>query len=70
MWPKEGEDMRVTVDLSADEIEDLHLLAKESHRTVAGEIAWAVIAHLRANGDGAPGAVEPPPRDNGDEHPF
>ena len=63
-------DMRVSIDLSAKEAWAIRRVAEESRRTVAGEIAWAVVSHVRAKGYCEPGAVEPPPGDHDDEHPF
>ena len=51
--------MRVSVRLSAAEAEALHQVAKKSHRTVAGEVTWAVLSHIKANGYVEPQAPEP-----------
>ena len=40
--------MRVSLDLSADEVEKLQRVAKTSRRTVAGEVSWVVMNHIVA----------------------
>ena len=63
--------MRVSLHLSAAEVEALHQVAKQSLRTVAGEVTWAVLSHIKANGYVEPQAPEPPADDpEDDEHPF
>ena len=59
--------MRVYLDLLPDEVTEIQRVAKRSHRTVAQEVAWAVLIHIGANGhdDGRP---QDGPDD--DEHPF
>ena len=73
--------MRVNLDLSAEEVTAIRLLAKKNHRTAAGEIAHVLLDHLKARGyvpkplvetagTGTTGGstVAPPPPDDG--HPF
>ena len=63
--------MRVTIALSADEAKALRIVAKANHRSTAGEIVWAVLGHLKANGYVGPPTVWPAEQDaSGDEHPF
>ena len=58
--------MRVSLHLSAAEVEAIQRLAKRSHRTVAGEIAWAVLSHLKANGYVENQASDPKAGDDGE----
>ena len=51
--------MRVSLHLSAAEVKALQRVAKKSHRTVGGEVAWAVLSHIKANGYVEPQAPEP-----------
>ena len=60
-WPPEGDDMRVSLHLSAAEVQALQRVAKTRHRTVAGEVAWAGLSHIKANGYVEPQAPEPTP---------
>ena len=53
--------MRVSLHLSTAEVEMLHQVAKQSLRTVAGEVTWAVLSHIKANGYVEPQAPEPTP---------
>ena len=63
--------MRVSLLLTAAEVEALHQVAKQSLRTLAGEVTWAVLSHIKANGYVKPQAPEPPSDDpEDDEHPF
>ena len=62
--------MRVSLDLSADEVEALQRVAKTSRRTVAGEVSWAVMRHIVASGYVKPRAQKPPADDPEDEEPF
>ena len=63
--------MRVSLLLSTAEVKALHQVAKQSLRTVAGEVTWAVLSHIKANGYVEPQAPEPPADDpDDDEHPF
>lgn len=59
--------MRVSLHLSAAEVEALQRVAKKSRRTVAGEVAWAVLNHIKANGYVEPQAQEPPADDPEDD---
>ena len=61
--------MRVSLHLSAAEVEMLHQVAKQSLRTVAGEVTWAVLSHIKANGYQEPQAPEPTPDDPEDDVP-
>ena len=58
--------MRVSLNLSPDDVTAIQRVAEKSHRTVAQEIAWAVLIHIEANGFDD----EHPPDDEPDEHPF
>ena len=58
--------MRVDLNLSPEEVTEIQRVAKKRHRTVAQEIAWAVLIHIEANGN----AGEHRPSGSGDEHPF
>ena len=63
--------MRVSLNLSAEEVKKLQRVAKTSRRTVAGEVAWAVMRHIVASGYVEPRAQEPAAEDpEDDEHPF
>ena len=54
--------MRVSVNLSAAETKAIQQVAKRNHRTVAGEVTWAVLVHIAA--------AEVAPDGSDDEHPF
>ena len=63
--------MRVSLHLSAVEVEALQRVAKKSRRTVAGEVTWAVLSHIKANGYVESQAHDPVadgPEE--DKHPF
>ena len=59
--------MRVYLDLSPEEVTEIQRVAKKSHRTVAQEVAWAVLIHIGANGFDD---EHPPDGPDDDEHPF
>ena len=62
--------MRVSLDLSADEVAALQRVAKRNRRTVAGEVSWAVMSHIVDSGYVKPRAQKPPAEDTEDEEPF
>ena len=68
---KEVRLMRVSLNLSDAEVKMLHRVAKQNLRTVALEVSWAVLLHIKANTYQEPQAPKPTPDETeADEHPF
>ena len=55
--------MRVTLDLTPTAVESLHQLAKRHHRTVTGEVTWAMVRYIRANEFVKTATPETPPEE-------